>query len=59
MVAERLKFLRENCSGCDVYTSVQTYRGPKYETLGFVAIGEPHLDGRITHVDMVLKSAGT
>ena len=59
MVSERLKFLKDNRPGCDVCTSVQTYRRPKYETLGFVAIGEPYLDGRIMHIDMVLKGAGT
>jgi ElaA protein len=55
MIEKRLQFLSEKAPGCDVYTSLQTYRQPKYEALGFVAMGEPYLDGKILHIDMILK----
>jgi ElaA protein len=57
MLKQRIDLLAREASGCDIFTSLQTYRQPKYEALGFRPIGESYLDGRIMHIDMILKHA--
>lgn len=60
MIFARIKFLDSNYPGEPIFSSVQQYRVPVYEKLGFVRQGEPYVYDNeqyvgeaIYHVDML------
>ncbi|MDP9195500.1 MAG: GNAT family N-acetyltransferase [Pseudomonadota bacterium] len=57
MIEKRLDWLRSHHPGCSAWTSLQLYRQPAYEKMGFRAISDVYAyDGEhIPHINMLLE----
>lgn len=53
LMLEALNVINQRIVNATVFISAQVYLKEFYESLGFIAQGEPYMDGSIEHIDMV------
>lgn len=53
LMNEAINFVENELEVSSIFISAQVYLQSFYQSLGFVAQGEPYMDGTIEHVDMI------